>query len=171
MFSFDPVLFALRLLPSFFRDKTTHRAWMRVLFGGLTARLAALEAHRYQLNRELTYTSQVLSMEKLLNDLFNEGLPGIYIEDIGIQPAQVFYYRLAESENYPKLRYLDETPQEDPVYLYRLGESLSDFDAIIHIPSSLIDLTTDTETASRVRAYVRRYAFLGVRFKLQNYAA
>lgn len=170
MFQFDPVLFAFRLLPSLVRQKATHRAWIRVLFGLVTSRMSSLKAYRQQINTELTYSPQTVVMHRMLAEVFNDGQPGIYIEDFGLQPAQVYLYRLAENEPTPYTYHLDEANPDEPLYLYRLGESPTDYDAIVWVPTSVINLLTEPDKVSQLKAWLRRYKFAGVRFKLENYA-
>lgn len=139
-----------------------HTAWLKVLMRGIqtlhTSFLALISKTRYEMN----ITGQVIYLEHYLNDLFDANDRRIFIDD-GSPILAPFLFR--KVENTPQIIY-NKSEGQNPFYLYRKDDFLSQNDFVIMIPGA-IPITTDLE--NRIRAAVNRYKQAGSRYTLENF--
>ena len=83
---------------------------------------------------EANFTGQKMYLERLLNELFDSQVFGIYIEDVDRIP-RVFFNYVAEGniENY--LSYASETPPNS-IYIGYQAEFVSQYDFTVYVPQS-----------------------------------
>lgn len=142
-------------------------AWSTWLFWPLQWLWALFFALRIRLNRQVSFTGQVLLLERLLNlHYYNRFEPNptapykpIYIVDgPSISPPVVLYL---QDEAVPVPLYMQYEAQ--PVTLYTQAEGQIVYDFIIMVPSSLVFNPDD------MRRMVDRYRYAGTRYTIQTY--
>jgi hypothetical protein len=144
------------LLPAF-----AGRPLIMVLFDAVAAGVSGLY-QKFLKNRaaslyRLNHTSQVQSMEHLLNDRFDNDLRRIYIAD-GAYRNQTFLYQPEEQRDTPI--YLEEENQNTP--LYQDSENgFIDESFIIHVP---IELAMQEQ---EIRVVVNAYKLAGRKFNIE----
>lgn len=82
---------------------------------------------------EMAFTGQVIYLEKLLNDKFNNSGTEIYITDRVISSR---FYLHNKNEAKPPVYLYNQSEGEDPLYLFNDVEYQHGF--IIHVPSGLV---------------------------------
>lgn len=82
---------------------------------------------------EMAFTGQVIYLEKLLNDKFNDGGTEIYITDRVISSRLYLYNKI---EDKPPVYLHNQSEGADPLYLYNDAEYQLGF--VIHVPSGLV---------------------------------
>jgi len=143
-------------------------AWLKVLLSGWLNIHTDFLALRERVNTNLSYNIQTAIVEYMLNQTFG---PGIFVENLSLQADTVFTNYYSEGGL--------------PVYTFGYGESLdanyeevytsfyaeldNSFDAVIYIPTTLIDISVDEVTHAEVRALITKYLTAGKRFKVENY--
>ncbi|MCX8482857.1 MAG: hypothetical protein ORN50_04700 [Crocinitomicaceae bacterium] len=105
----------------------------------------------------LQFNGQVIYLEHILNDQFDNVDRGIYIEDAD-NNQNVFIFNLAEENE--QLFLFNLVEEETPVYFYNYSE-VSNFDFIVYIPASV---TFDEEL---VKYYVNKYKCAAKRWKIE----
>lgn len=127
---------------------------------------------RINLNEELSYTAQSMLLELRLN--IELGIPsGVFIENKKVIIADTFYYKLEEEqENSPHLYQLDESvTEEEQLYLYELGEGGLDYDFIVHVPKSSLDVSDplQQDLHEKIKAIIYQYIFWDKTFTIKSY--
>ena len=84
MYSFDPYILYLRLVPWFLR-KPIFLSWLSVLGSALTYIQGLLLVFTNQTTFDLLFNAQVIYLEHVLNDVF-DSTPDIYIENVFLPP-------------------------------------------------------------------------------------
>lgn len=107
---------------------------------------------------ELIFNGQVIMLEHLLNDLFDEVNREIEIDD-SEQTINVYWFNNSDEneENY----LFNAAEVSDPYYLFNSSEYDADTDFIIKIPNTV---TFDEEL---LKFYVNKYKCAGMRYIIQ----
>ena len=85
-------------------------------------------------------TGQVIYLERLLNDLFDNTLRRIYITDFSDQ-AQVYLYLRSEGD----VTFAYRREDEEDLFMYSTSEILESYRFAINIPEALYDSLTDDD--------------------------
>ena len=129
----------ITLLPPFLRQART-LTWLVSMLKPLATLHQLFLAYKGNYEKQLYFNGQVINLEKLLNDTFNSGLPGIYIID-GASLAQVYIYNKAEA--LPPVYLYNASEADAALYIYNSAESLATYDFIVKVPSyiyAIIDI-------------------------------
>ncbi|WP_107039978.1 hypothetical protein [Brumimicrobium mesophilum] len=102
---------------------------------------------------ELLFNGQVIYLEHLLNDQFDNINRGIYITDAPQQADQIVLYN--ENENNEETVIFNIPENEPPIVTYNYSEMLAWPDFIVNIPSSVVFNQT------QLKAYVNKYKLAG----------
>lgn len=121
----------------------------------LTAFYSFFNATEY----ELIFNGQVIMMEHLLNDQFDNALRRIYIDDADQIPA-VYWFN--QSENNEDNFLWNESEGEDPVYLFNTSQVSADVDFIVYVPVGLV------YDENLMKYYINKYRAGGKRFKIEE---
>lgn len=106
---------------------------------------------------ELLFNGQVMNLEHLLNNEFDEVERRIHIED-GIQNPIKYLYNQAET-NEPI--YLNNASEDAPgQYIYNHSETAAEFDFIVYVPVGFV------YDEILMRYYVNKYRAAGKRFTI-----
>lgn len=125
--------------------------------------LAYRESNLYKIE----HTGQVWSMEKVLNDAFDNDLRRIYIED-GVLVQPPFIYRRAEE----RPTYIFRRNENQPFYLRRRAEiEDSDKDFIIYVPIVLQpeNVTDDLTFLAAITKLADYYKIASKTYRIEYY--
>jgi len=106
----------------------------------------------------VSYSAQIIYLEKLLNKKFNNSLTGIYIAD-AISFDYLYLYNTAEQNP----MYVYNTSENHPVFMRNNIEFATTIDYIVLVPSSV------SYNQDEMRALINRYNNAGRRYIIQNY--
>ena len=110
--------------------------------------------------KELSYNSQTMMLEKLLNDEADNTLRRIYIDTIFENKESQHLFNLGEDTG---LFIYNKSENQDKTYLYSRSELILDFDFTIYVPLGLED------SEPRIRALADKYKLAGIRYKIIYY--
>jgi hypothetical protein len=119
------------LLPWFLR-KPVINAYMQALCTPIGDVNSELVSYASESLYRVAITGQVIYLERLLNDLFDNTLRRIYITDFSLQ-GQAFVYQRAENET--TFAYLRS--EIDVLYIYTRAELLENYRFAVMIPEEL----------------------------------
>lgn len=164
------------LLPPFMRQ-TKITTWLNCLIAPLLDIYGWFLDFRTATLQKLSFTGQVIYLEKLLNDTYNGGQPGIYISDVEdldqvyvgnrIENAPIYIGNIEEYVLQSDGSYQDIYDYSPPIYIGNETEFTSQYDFIIHVPSSANVLyakvlnTTNANALNEARALVDTYKLAG----------
>ena len=182
MFSLDWDLLLQRKLP-WYKRLARFISWQKALFTGIKVLYGWFITYKDDTFYRLSITSQIIYLEKLLNDKFNEGLParadsstvglydgaptGIFISD----PSDAIFpqYIWNKIEQRPKTFLYNKSESGPKTYLYNISEIDGEYDFIIKVPIALGDVTTNALLVAQIKAQVNIYRIAGKRFNIVNY--
>ena len=127
--------------------------YVKILVSPVIDLYTSFIAFRTLLIYKLTITPQVVYLEKMLNDRFDNAERRIYILD-GLTFDPIYLYTEAELQTV----YLYTEAEDDPIYLYTEGEVGSfTFDFVVYVPNAItfnldemIGLVRDFKLASKL---------------------
>ena len=171
MYNVNLTTLAKWLLPSFLRGKTLI-ALLRMLVVPLQKLYQLLDAFRSDKQFELSITSQVIWLEKMLNKYFDPLIAGIYIVDVGAV-NQVY---VANKSEIPHPRYLYN--KSDIAYvnaqktiLYNKNEGVFAYNFTVMVPNALYQelLLNNQNGLNRMKAKLNQYKLFGTIYNIQPY--
>lgn len=128
---------ALNLLPRAIR-KPKFYAWFKALFKPSENLHTSFRAFRRQSNYKIDHTPQVFSIEKVLNDAFDQQLRRIYIQD-GVYLEALYFYN--PEENSP-VHFYNES--DKAVRFYSESELLQlDVDFVVVLPATFENVNSE----------------------------
>lgn len=140
------------------KRKTNFIAWMNVLYKPLYTIQLAFNLFFDEIEYELKFNGQVIYLEHVLNDYFDEIARGIYITDT-IQLTQVVIYNSSEENEHT---YIFNDLENNPLVLFNTLEFDSDVDFVVNIPSGVyVDLV-------QLKIVVNKYKILGKTYKINQ---
>lgn len=145
-----------QLMPHFLRG-TNMRVWLAVMLVPMQSLNARFQNTVQDVRYKLGFTGQVLYLEHLLNDLFDENLRRVYIEDGVVSQPSYLYNKIEQ-----RPLYLFNNSENTPLYIQNQAEYNAQFDFLVRVPASLLpaqDLS--------IRANVKAYKPAGRRFDVQ----
>jgi hypothetical protein len=158
MFNFDFTYLTNTVLPPLFRTNRVIK-----LIQALKKPLELLKFDFYlfyeRIKYELTFNNQVIYLEHLLNDTFDDINRDIYITDGSENPL---VYVFNNSEPNEDVVLFNSSESETETYLYNLVESEIEVDFIINIPSTV------TVNEDLLKSLVNTYRSASKRFSI-NY--
>lgn len=133
MFNIDFNKLVNNLLPWFLRGPRL-RAWLMSLIAPIISLHTAFLMYRSSTIFSVGTTGMVLSLESMLNDVFNPDTlyPRIYISDAA-RKDKLYLYNTAEGR---PARFHNSGESFPPVYLTNIGESTG-FDFTVWVPAAL----------------------------------
>ncbi len=137
-------------------------SWLYALLKPIEILHGVFIAYREKLLREISYTSETIVLEYLLNERFPNTGNLIYIDNSFDNIDRIYEYYLNEFQE-PRYEYfLDEVV--DPAFLTYLEENLTSHDFIIYVPNTLVINET------LLRATVNKYKVTSIRYIVKYYA-
>ncbi|HNX90009.1 MAG TPA: hypothetical protein PKH58_13110 [Paludibacteraceae bacterium] len=155
------------LLPTFLRGATLI-AILKALLHPLQSLHFLLDAFRIQKQYELSITSQVIWLEKMLNTIFDPLNELIYIQDVGAV-NQVYMSNKAES---PHPRYLyNKAEAAYPTYIYNKSEDIYQFNFTVMVPLAIYNnlLLNNNSGLNQMKANLNKYKMFGTIYIIQSY--
>lgn len=107
---------------------------------------------------ELIFNGQVIYLEHLLNDQFDDVNRGIYISDAPQQIDQVILFN--KNENNEKTIIYNQSEGQPPVIIYNRAETFTWSGFIVNIPTSV------NYNEDRLRAYLNKYKLASKNYSL-----
>jgi len=104
-----------------------------------------------------SYIGSTVIVEHILNLHFNDGLPGIYIENVFFQLfiQQRYIYYIQEEKPPLYIKRLEETGGLGSYFLAYLAETYTpEFNFIVHIPNALFGTFDEIELRAIVESYI-----------------
>ena len=143
-------------------------AWLNTLIKPLVDVYNNFIAYRQNTIYSLSFTGQIIYLEKLLNDTYNNGLAGIYIQD-GLLITKTYIWHKAEG--CPKTYLFHKAEAAAKTYLWHKSEANSMYDFIIMVPSAIyVTLTqNNNQGINNMIALVNKYKLAGKRFTINSY--
>lgn len=156
MFNLDLQYLRLILIPIRLR-KQKFLLFMRVIFTPLNYVQTLFNQFFNNIKNDLSFTGQVIYLEHLLNDKFDNSLRRIYIDEAS-NIEELFVFQSNESDELTHIYQYNENPAEH--YLFSNMEIESDNDFTIVLP---IGLSFDI---NYLTAIVNRYKTASVRYNI-----
>ncbi len=156
------------LLPSFLKGPTIV-AFLRAAVLPLQNLHFSLDAFRTQKHYELSITSQVIWLEKMLNKLYDPINEDIYIVDVGAS-NQVNIYFDSEVKRPPILFFASETATEETV-IYFNSESVNEFNFTVMVPAALYStlVVNNNSLLSNMKININKYKIFGTVYIIKSY--
>ena len=181
MFSINFRQLASQYLTNLLR-KTKQLSWLYALVKPLTNLYNDFAEFSTEVLYELRITCQVIYLEKLLNDKFNNGMVAYAFDNSSGAYSPVYgaiyivdssdihevRYLWLEVEERPAIYLYQEAEVASPRYFYTQAEYEADTDFAVMIPTSVGDVN-DVEFKASVDAWIVKYKLAGKRYKLLNY--
>lgn len=165
MFSILFNLLIDRLLPWFlFKPKT--KDWLYSLVKPLKELHETFKDYRDNVIYALSFTGQVIYLEHLLNDKFDNSNRGIWIDTLDNFNYQFIFNKI---EAAPKRYFFNKSEGQPAQYIFNKSEYQSQNDFIINVPIAVGDVVADATLRSEIIAQVNVYRQAGKRFNIINY--
>jgi pectate lyase len=119
--------------------------------------------YRQELIGRLRYNGQIIVLENLLNNYFDNTNRGIVIETNNETLSQLFIFKSIED----KAEFLHQKTEDKPLYIFQDSESFSQtYDFTVIVPDGILN----AESESRLKSVTYRYKLAGKRprFIYQN---
>lgn len=174
MFSVNWLNFIKQLTPPALRQ-LLFMEFMFALIKPLRELYATFLAQRAQWLYDLSFSGQVIYLEKLLNNKYNNGaeaytlgIPtGIYITDSPQLLTPVWLWNKIEDR--PPLILYNKAEGKAPVYLWNQSEYDAQIHFIIHVPIAVFDITVDLVKLAQLKALTNKYKAAGRKYIVVNY--
>ncbi len=121
--------------------------------------------YKIQIDEQLRYNSQIIYMTKLLNDKFNGGNVGIYIEDV----ANISYTKIFnKAEGYPLITLYKKSENNTVITIKKKSEYDSIIDFNVRVPLFIyLQLTANNnKLLKQMQAYINMYKLAGKRYNI-----
>jgi hypothetical protein len=157
----DFVLLIKRIIPPHLR-KEKREAWLYALLKPLEQAHEDFLLFRDSINEDLSYNSQTMIFEYLLNKRFNDGGTEIYITNIANNAPPVYVGYLSEGGHSLYVGYLDEIGHN--INIGYLDEYIdSEYEFIVNVPVALVfDM-------DEMHAVIKKYKLSGKRYNIVTY--
>lgn len=142
-------------------DTPITKAWLYSLIQPIIELYAIFSSYRIQALYTLSFTGQVIYLEKLLNDTFNNGGTEIFIED-GILKIAPFLFNTAEDAD-PFYVFNTAETSEANLYLYNTAEYTGNLDFIVKVPTALVF------DDNHMKSLINKYKLAGKNYTIQTY--
>lgn len=142
-------------------DTPITKAWLYSLIQPIIELYAIFSSYRIQALYTLSFTGQVIYLEKLLNDTFNNGGTEIFIED-GILKIAQFLFNTAEDAD-PFYVFNTAETNEENLYLYNTAEYTGNLDFIVKVPTALVF------DENQMKSLINKYKLAGKNYIIQTY--
>jgi hypothetical protein len=144
-------------------------SFAKVLLSGFKTQYNRFMSSRAETLYKLRFNAQVMYLEKLLNEQFNNGLPAY----TGSTPTGIYIGKPLNNIQPPVLRRKDELrprlvlwgktdPAFDPMAHQRIvmrtkAEYISNIKFIVYVPNACFDVTTDIQQLIKMKGWVNYY--------------
>lgn len=142
-------------------DTPITKAWLYSLIQPIIELYAIFSSYRIQALYTLSFTGQVIYLEKLLNDTFNNGGTEILIAD-GILKIAPFLFNTAEDAD-PFYVFNTAETNEENLYLYNTAEYTGNLDFIVKVPTALVF------DENQMKSLINKYKLAGKNYTIQTY--
>jgi hypothetical protein len=155
MFSVDWNKLIAFLLPTFLR-KSKQIAWLKVLTKPVVNLYDKFLEFRIQQLFKTLFTSQIIYLEHLLNDVFDKDLRRIYIDNDADKLGLFIYDSEADT--------FMITDDEATTIMLGSDESYNqEFDFTVMVPEGLVF------DENRMRAWINLYRFAGIKYQIKTF--
>jgi len=167
MFNIDFNNIIQLLLPPFLR-KIKIIEWLKALVKPLIDLYAIFFQYRTDTLYSLSFTGQVIYLEKLLNDTYNNGSPGIYITDGSFILKTYLYHK---SEGGAKTYLFHKSENAAKTYLFHKSEYTITYDFVVMVPAAIYSILqqNNNQGLNKMKALINLYKIAGKRYTIQSY--
>lgn len=147
----------IKLLKPSVLQKPRHYAWLKSLLSPLAETHENFKDFRLEFNRKLRYNGQVIVLENLLNNLFNNTDRGILVQTNPSGLSQIYLFNKEENQT---PNYIYQKAEGKPIYVFQKDENLQqiwDFEVIV--PDGILTL----EQERQIKAITNKYKLDGKR--------
>ena len=132
---------------------------MKSLFAPLNTVKTQFYDHYNEIKYNLQFNGQIIYLEHILNDKFDNTLRRIYIEDAENAPSTFLFNN---SEGNEETFLFNNFESEPPVYFYNLQELNLQVDFIVFVPIGFI------YNADQLKNIVNKYKHSATRYKIEE---
>lgn len=169
IYNVDFSLLSSRFLNIILR-KLKLRAWVKCLATPIQTIHSAFLDFRIKTNEDLTFNSQTMLFEFLLNKKFNNGNLGIWIDNIASAHPVTDIFTIEEEEPIKPIYDLSELSVDvRPTFIYSIAEYATLYDFVVNVPYATLDITAEPKRLAEMKALILKYKFAGKRFTIKNY--
>jgi len=161
MFSIDYNLLVKNLLPVMLR-KSKIEALLRSLISPVKLLYLNYNEYRSKVNKRVEYTGQVIYLEKLLRDRYNE--QGISIIDISNLD---YNYLLNKSESSKRIVLYNKLEDETKYYIKNSSEFVTQNHFIVKIPSTLY-INLGVGGLNKMKGLIDIYRITGKKYLIET---
>lgn len=123
----------IKLLKPSILQKPIHYAWLKALLFPLVQLHEEFKSFRIDFNKKLRYNGQIIILENLLNNEFDNNDRGIVIRTNPAGLSQVYLFQ--KEENQPSI-HIYQKEEGKPVYIFQKEEELAkywDFEVVVPV--------------------------------------
>jgi len=167
MFNISLISVITWLLPSFLRGNAII-ALLKCLVLPLQNLHLSLDVFRTQKKYELSITSQVIWLEKMLNTIFDPINELIYIEDVEAD-VQVYIAHKFENRRPPYIYHRAECAYH--TFIYHRSEMLLQSNFTVMVPVLIYNglLQNNSSGLNQMKASINKYKLFGTTYTIQSY--
>lgn len=148
--------FIKKLLPPFLRGSRM-LDWLKALIKPLQTLNTKFNEFMQRIRYKIGFNGQVVYLEHILNDYYDNTLRRIYITDGSSIPLPPYIYNKIEN----RVQYLyNKSEAEPPLYAYNKSEYNTSVDFIVNVPAAILT----AQLSQQIRALVNQYRIAGKRF-------
>lgn len=138
--------------------------WIGALLAPLQSLNVSFSEYVSATRYDLAFNGQVIYLEHVLNDQFDDADRRIYIDDPAGQ--QVFTpYVFNQVEQQPAIILRNKSEAEPTPFLYNQPELVVTNDFVVHVPVSVFSPTVETQ----MKALINKYRIAGKRYTFQTF--
>lgn len=137
-------------------NRPAHKAWLEMLVSPLKHVHDQFIAYRIEVNRRLRFNGQIIILENILNDNFDNTNRGIRIDTNNDTLRRLFIYQYQEQDK----EFVHQYIESRPLYIFQAQEEFEHtFDFLVIVPDGILTL----EEESRIKALTNRWKIDGKR--------
>jgi hypothetical protein len=149
----------IQIIVPYFLFKEKLRDYLFAATKGLETVHGFFKTFRIKSIKDLQFTGQLVYLEHILNDDFDNGVRGIYIINVNVNQFNFVYRKI---ENKPV--YLSRKSEgATPFYLSRRAEYGFIVDFIVNVPIAVVF------DSNQMKALINKYKLAGKRYKIETY--
>lgn len=166
MFNVNLTILANWLLPPFLRQNRL-KGFLKAFNKHLQTLYNELNAYRARKSYEMSINGQVMWIERMLNDYYDNLLRRIYIIDVN-NDTTTYLYNKAENITPP---YIYNKVENAPKTYIQLSVDASNYAFRVQVPYALyVQLIANNEALlNQMKANINKYKVFGVNYVIQSY--
>lgn len=137
-----------------------HYAWLRSLLFPLKYVHENFKTYRLEVNKRLRFNGQVIILENILNDYFDNVSRGIVIVTNSDTSSSLYVFQNFEGNS----EHIHQAIEDKPIYIYQSNEIIdAGYDFIVIVPNGILS----AENERRIKAITNQWKIDGKRARFQ----